>query len=276
MMESGIYLNDALSSDAYHADKSSISRSSLMDFKRNPRKYWANHVNPDRPPRKWKESWEFGSAFHTLILEPNLFDEQYFVMPEKVLLKNVGEVLYREFKKIEEEAAQTTKRVLSQADYQKLIAMRESLFAHSRATGLLQKAVYESSYFWQDENTGLMLKSRPDILHSNIYVDLKTCDDASPQAFQKSMALYGNHIQAAMVQDGVHALTGNKLDACINVCVEKTYPHCVGIYIISEAAIEFGKCEYKQILLDLKAAMCENAYSDYPIQTIDLPSWYTK
>ena len=276
MIKQGIYLNSELSADDYHSDKSILSRSALMDFKKSPRTYWANHLNPNRPIKNITPAMHFGSAFHTLILEPHLFEEQYFVLPEKVLLKEVGKEKYHAFKKIEKEASQTEKHVLSQADYQKLLSMRESLLAHSRAIGLLEGGVCESSYVWQDEHTGLMLKSRPDILHPNIYVDLKTIDDASPHSFQNSMVKRGYHIQAAMVDDGVYTLSGNKLAAFINICVEKTYPHPVAIYIIDEAAIDYGRCEYKQILLDLKAAMCENVYNDYAVETIGLPTWYMK
>jgi hypothetical protein len=271
MIESGIYYD--LSSEAYHNEKTSISRTSLMEFKRNKRKYWAKHLDPNRPPAETKPSWTFGTAFHTLILEPHLFETNYFVLPRKVLLKDVGRELYDEYKAKEKEGEITDKIVLSLEDYERLCAMRDSLYGNERAKSLVEGAIYESSYFWQDEHSGLMIKSRPDILHPNIYVDLKTIDDASPQNYQREMAKYGYHTQAAMVRDGVYTLTGEKLSACLNICVETKYPHCIGIYIIDPAAIEAGHCEYKQLLLDLKHAIGNNEFSDYEIQTIGLPAW---
>lgn len=271
MIQPGVYTD--LSSEDYHNDKQSLSRTSLMDFKHNQRKYWNTHLNPDRPVKESKASWEFGSAFHTLILEPHLFEQQYFVMPKKVL-KRDDEELFNVHKEAEKYAETTTKQVLSLSDYEKLRAMQEALRSNERARKLIENAVYESSYFWQDEHTGLMLKARPDILNGNIYVDLKTIDDASPSSFQRSMALYGNHLQAALVRDGVYELTGEKLSACINLCVEKQWPHCIGIYIIDDAAIETGHVEYKQLLLDLKYCITANSFSDYQVETIGLPAWY--
>jgi len=271
-IQEGIYTN--LHSEDYHGDKNSISRSALMDFKRNPRRYWAKHLNPDRPVEESKPSWEFGTAFHTLILEPHLFESNYFILPKKVLLKDVGRELYDEYKNKEKEAEGTAKTVLSLEDYERLSAMRDSLYANQRAKGLIEGAVYESSYFWKDEHTGLMVKSRPDILHSNIYVDLKTIDDASPQNFQRNMVKGGYHIQSAMVKDAVKILEGRDLSACINVCVEKDYPHGIGICIIDDTAIEAGHVEYRQTLLDLSASLRDNSFSDYEVQTVGLPKWY--
>jgi hypothetical protein len=271
MIQEGIYTD--LSSDDYHNDKHSISRSSLMDFKRNKRKYWAKHLDPNRPPAETKESWIFGTAFHTLILEPHLFDENYFIMPPKVL-KRDNEELFNVHKQAEKEAEETKKQVLSFSEHERLRSMQEAIRSNERARKLVEAACYESSYFWKDEHSGLMLKARPDILNGNIYIDLKTIDDASPHSFQKSMAQYGNHIQCAMVRDGVYELSGEKLSACINLCIETKWPHCIGIYIIDDAAIESGHIEYKNLLLDMKSCITDNTFSDYDICTIGLPNWY--
>jgi exodeoxyribonuclease VIII len=274
MIVTGIYTN--LSSEEYHGDKNSISRSALMDFKRNPRKYWAKHLNPDRPPNETKPSWEFGTAFHTLILEYHFFLRDYtFEFKKLPLLKDVGREEYELAKERKEiwENHNKNKIILSLKDWNTLHEMRNSLEANPKACGLIQDGIYESSYFWEDEHSGLMLKSRPDILHSNIYVDLKTIDDASPQNYQREMAKYGYHIQAAMVKDAVFTLTGEKLSACINICVEKSYPYSIGIYIIDEAAIEQGQYEYKNLCLELKNAIMLNEFRDYEVQTIGLPKW---
>lgn len=271
MIEEGIYLN--LSNDEYHGDKESISRSRLMDMKKSARNYWAKHINPERPPRESKAAWDFGTAFHTLILEPHLFNEQFFVLPQKVLLKDVGRTLYDEYKAIEAQAERTSKKVLSLEDYQDLQRMRDSLFNNERARSLIEGGIYESSYFWRDEASGLILKARPDILHDNMYIDLKTIGDASPQNYQREMAAYAYHNQAAMVRDGVFKVTGRQLQACINLCVEVSYPYSVGIYIIDEEAIKHGQNENNKLLLDLSACLRDNSWPDHEIETIGLPRW---
>ncbi len=270
MIEAGIY-ND-MTSEIYHGDKDSISRSSLMDFKRNKRKYWAKHLDPNRPPAETKDSWIFGTAFHTLILEPHLFEQNYFIMPKKVL-KRDNEELFNVHKQAEKDAETTLKQVLSLSEYEKLLSMREAIFANERARKLVENAVYEQSYFWRCEHSGLMLKARPDISHSNIIVDLKTIDEASESCIQRDTFKYGYNIQMAMIRDGVEILTGNRIGNFVLLCVEKTYPYCIGIAILDLAVIEHAHIEYKNLLLDMKECRESNQWDDYPVITISLPGW---
>lgn len=271
MILPGIYTD--LSSEEYHKDKTSISRSSIMDFKKSPRKYWAKHINPNRPKEEPKAAWNFGSAFHMFILEPDLFNNTYLIEPERVFLKDVGREKYEEFKLKMEQIEKSGSPVISSKEWETILAMRESLKENKKAWDLIEGGVYESSYFWVDSESGLTLKSRPDILHDKIYVDLKTCTEGSPDTFQREMVKYGNYIQAAMVRDSVEILKGSKISACINICVETTYPYSVGIYIIDPEAVQFGSDEYKRISLDLKHAFVHNTWDDYPISTIGLPKW---
>lgn len=270
MINPGIYTD--LTSEQYHGEKSSLSRSSILDFKRNQRKYWAKHLDPNRPPAEIKESWEFGTAFHTLILEPHLFEQNYFIMPPKVL-KRDNEELFNVYKAAEKEAETTQKKVLSLREYENLQAMRNSLYGNKRAKKLIEAAIYESSYFWQDEHSQLTLKCRPDIVHPHMIVDLKTIDEATEYNIQRDTFKYGYNIQMAMIRDGIEKLTGNRIDNFILLCVEKTYPYCIGIVIIDSSVIEDAHFEYKNLLLDLKACRESNEWADYPVITITKPQW---
>lgn len=271
-IERGVY--PVLSSKDYHADSDSFSRTKLMAFKEGAYRYWAKYLNPLRPEIQVTDAMKFGSAFHTFILEPHLFSQEYFILPQKVLLKNVGRELYDEYKKIEKEAeACKDKMVLPWDDFNLLLSMQDALYRDRRAKDLIEGAIYEQSYFWQDKQSGLMVKSRPDILHNHMIVDLKAMTDVSPRHYQAEMVKRGYHIQGAMVQDAVLELEGKFIPNVLNVCVESKYPHSVAIYIIDEAALEAGRAEYKNILLELRDAMATNEWRDYEPQTIGLPSW---
>jgi exodeoxyribonuclease VIII len=141
----GIYKD--LSIEDYHADKTAISRSGLMEFKKSPYHYWANYLNPDKPEKEPTDAMILGNAFHTLVLEPNTFDERYLVMPEKVLLKDVGREAYDKYKAtiddIENNNAGFT--VLTKKQMDMLTAMYESLKIerHKQAYELIAGAEYE-------------------------------------------------------------------------------------------------------------------------------------
>jgi hypothetical protein len=272
-MMHGCYEN--LENETYHAIKSHISRSMLMDFMRSPYHYFWNHEVKEKVQREETDAMIFGSAFHTIVLEWLEFNNRYAVEPTKVLLKDVGREKYDEYKAQCEELEKTNKIILTADTYKKLHDMKVSLYHNDKISNLLIGGVNESSYFWKDEHSGFLLKCRPDILHENMIIDLKTCADASPRGFQSSMIAGGYHIQGAMIRDGVREITGRDIPNFICIAIEKTYPYATGIYMIDEFALEVGQQKYKQALLDLKAAKESNSFTDYGIQTIGLPKWAT-
>lgn len=271
MIARGIYQN--LRSEEYHSDPHSFSRSSLMDYKRCPYYFYAKHLDPNRPKEQGSVDKDFGNAFHMFLLEPELFSETYAIEPKRVLLKDVGREAFEAYKSEVEKLKVNNRKILTAEQFETLSAMRDKFFKNDNAKKLIQDAIFESSFFW-DDDSGLMLKSRPDVLTDNVYVDIKTCKFASSSAFQRSIVDYGYHIQAAMVVDGYKELTGKEIKACINICVEKVYPYAIGIYVIDEAAIDVGREEYKRLCVDLKNALEHNDFPDYSIETVGLPRWY--
>ena len=258
--------------EEYHGHKESISRSALMDFIASPHRYYANHINPKRPARTSTPAMQFGQAFHDFILEHESFNARYAIEPEKVLLKDVGREKYDAFKARCNEIEMLNQVVLSNADWGRLLDMNDALL-NSKAMELVTGGTFEQSYFWEDEETGLVVKARPDILHANMIVDLKTCADASPRAFQASMVKGGYHVQGAMIQEAVRRVEGREIDTVINVAIETSYPYSIGIYIIDEVALSEGHYQFKKALVDLKHAIGHNVWEDYGVQTLSLPAW---
>jgi len=268
----GIYNN--LSNELYHADPA-ISRTGIMHFLKSPFNYWANYLNPNKPTPKSKPSWKIGTAFHMMVLEPELFENTYLMKSKPVLLKDVGREKYETYKNDLKALESTDYQLIEYEDFITLRNMRVSLLNHEKAWPLIEGATYEQSYFWQDKHSGLMVKSRPDVLHSNMIVDLKTCNDASSHAYQREMLNYHYHTQGAMVRDAIYELTGETINTVINVCVETSYPFNVAIKIIDESALEVGHKKYKQALLDMKACFETNTWESYEPEIVSLPSWAT-
>jgi exodeoxyribonuclease VIII len=269
-INNGIYSD--LSNHDYHSS-GAISRSGIMDFLNSPYRYWANYLNPKRPSKETTLAMAFGSAFHTLMLEPLRFDEQYIMKPAPVLLKDVGREAYDKHKDVCDYIEKSGKTVLSINEWQHLMAMEDSLKSNHEAIMLILDGQMENSYFWTDVHSGLQIKARPDILHYNIIVDLKTCTSAHFKAYQRAMIDGGYHIQGAMISDGIYELTGTRIKKVINICIEKTYPYAIAIYFIDESAIEHGHQQYKQALLDMKYCFENNKWASYETQSIGIPAW---
>jgi exodeoxyribonuclease VIII len=267
----GIYTD--LSNEEYHADKSSLSRSSLKDFYRSPHYYWSMHLNPNRPKRIETDEMRFGTAFHKLILEPNTFEMEYAIKPERVLLKDVGRDKYEAYKSECDALENSGKIVLSDEDMITLHEMAMALVRNDKAKQLLSDGEIEKSFFWADSQSDITLKARPDILQNNMIIDVKTIADASYQAYQRSMVSGWYHVQGAMIRDAIRKFEDKDISNVINICVEKKYPYSVGIYLIDEAALDEGERMYKNILLHLRDCLINNDFRDLEIRTVELPKW---
>jgi hypothetical protein len=288
MIESGIYTN--LSNEEYHSDPA-ISRSGIKIFNECPFKYWAHYLNPARPAKKTSDVMEFGSAFHTYVLEPDLLPKLYILEPEipklpKVGLKrDLGAIEYEKQKAAREsqslsnrimmerfEYEMENKIIIKQKDFETMMAMKNALMKDKEAWDLIQGAKFEHSYFWMDEHSGLMCKARPDILHHHCIVDLKTCESADSHTYKYTMAKEGYHIQGAIIREGVKQITGNDISTVININIEKKYPHAIGIKIISQSALEAGYMTFKNTLLEMKECFQTNKWRSYEAEEVDLPN----
>lgn len=262
-----------LDSHEYHEDKGSYSRSTIMEFAKSPYHYWAKYLNPLAPSPKRKKEWDFGTAFHTMILEPHKFNDLFAPKPPKVLLKDVGRTAYEEYKKHVEDLETTNRIIISDDDYLDLCGMKESLLNHKQANELITDCLIEQSYFWIDEETELRVKARPDLIDDYSYIDLKTVSDASERAYQNEMIKYGYHVQSAMVRDAIRTIYGKTIKTFFNICVEKSYPYCVVIYMIDEAAVDYGEQFYKQKLKEISCCIATGVYNSYDSKIIGLPKW---
>ncbi len=270
-MNEGIYKD--LTSEEYHADTNSLSRSSIMTFKESPYRYWAKYISADRPKEEPTPAMIFGSAFHCMILESDKFKDEFIISPEPVLLKNVGRARYDAYKENLAECENSHRITVPWLAYVEMRNMREAMRNHPNAMQLIEGAIYEQSYFWKDEHSGLMVKSRPDILHSNMVVDLKTVNNCSERSIQNAIIEGGYHVQMAMIKDGIFKLTGQVIDNFILLCVEKEYPYSIGIFILDKEYIEYGQITCKNILLEMKECRLTGNWPDYQPQTLSLPKW---
>lgn len=248
--------------ESYHAGPG-ISRSDLKLASKSAAHYLKKQTN--NFPKS--SALVFGSAFHTLVLEPQFFDERFAVF-EKVDRRKT-EV---------KEAIQNGLDPVSADDFQKLTMMRDSLM--KKAGNLFKKGKAEQSCYWTDEKTGLLCKARTDLLIEDmgLCVDLKSCLDASEKPFRNSIVSYFYDLQAAHYLDGFSKTTGKNFDSFVFACVEKDYPFEVVLYRMSDAAVENAK-DIQRSLLDriyqAQKDLGEGKAAGYPtgFVEIDIPNW---
>ena len=146
---------------------------------------------------------------------------------------------------------------------------------------------------WDDPDTGLRCKGRPDLVVTDLQprhesadqeliagplvVDLKLTQDNSPRGFQKTLARFRYHWQAAMYLDGL-CLSGQWQFGQVPfvfLAVKNTPVYTSEIYVLDRFAIDQGRKEYRRALRLLAECKRTNTWptNSGRVQTIGLPPW---
>jgi exodeoxyribonuclease VIII len=157
-------------------------------------------------------------------------------------------------------------------------AMLEVIGRHPAAQRLLNlPSDSEVVAVWIDRETGELCKCKIDRLlkdRTNI-IDLKSTKDPSPSGFEGSVLDYGYHRQGAFYSDGVHTLTEGQYPGFYLITQEKTKPYEVVVYLLDDAAVDYGRYQYTKLLRAYSEAMLTNEWPGYSkqVQIIGLPAW---
>lgn len=260
----GIY---SISSEAYHQGLG-ISRSGLMEFKRSPYHYWYKYLNPYYVPDAETPAQLFGKALHEFILEPTKFEKHYFILPQFDKRTKAGT---ERWKQIQKEHA--NKIFITEVQYQEIQQMAESLCHNKEASKLIANAQIEQSLYWNDPDTDILCKSRPDILRPSLVADLKTAQDGSVWSFSKAIYDYGYHIQAAMIREALQVIKEIDMQSFWFIVIEKTVPYVVSTYKLALEALEKGKEDFKDLLKFYQICLKTNHWPAYGAQEISLPKY---
>lgn len=210
-------------------------------------------------PKPETESMALGSLVHCMILEPSMVDFMFE-------LKLDGRT--KEGKAQKENLKEIAKTLVSASDWADAKCMADAVMAHPIASKLFIDGVAEQAVFGDID--GLNCKCKPDYFKNNgILVDLKTTDDASPEAFVKSAIKYGYDMQAVMYKE----LTG--ASAFVFVCVEKTAPFDVAVYVLDDEFYLRGKKRMHDAISLYKDSEINNSWPGYEktVQVLTLPAW---
>lgn len=211
--------------EEYHSIKEYISASQIKDLLSNPYVFF-NPVEKEQ-----KKAFDIGSAIHCLILEPEKFEKEFTVAPKVDKRTKEGKEQYLQFLN-----KHGFKTILESDEFDNLIELQKSVLQHPEVVTLLKNGVSEMSYFKTLEN-GIKIKVRPDRYRADIntIIDIKSCINASPDAFKRDIANYKYYVQAAHYIDTLQA---NKF---IFLAVEKKPPYMVGIYELTEEDLNRGR-----------------------------------
>jgi hypothetical protein len=278
--------------DEYHADKDHISASALKKLKISPA-----HYKEEEEPETESEALLFGSAYHSFILEPEKFEEEYYIFSDQAICEAlIGEgyksprstKAYKEWEESEMRIIDD-KKVITKVSMERIKAMKEKLMRHTYAKMLLSNGVNEQGYMGEIETEAGMIqvKFKPDhvIEGKKIIVDLKTTIDASIDGFTRHSAELDYHIQASFYSDLMEKIAGDDRPyKFFFIAQEKKSPYAFNIFESSPQFISQGRFEYEMLLQLYKYCIDNNIWpgyqvwcqNKYGILELKLPAWAIK
>lgn len=284
--------------ETYHGS-SGVSRSALMELKRSPYHYWYKYLNPDREDEKPTPAMKIGELVHALVLEPEYFEERYIMPPElhpvpKVeLLKDLVATLGKEEGRKEYDLQKAErdhiveanemviaafsklancKEVVKPEMYLEAKALADAVMRDPMAQQLFTDMQPEKSIYFTHKGTGLQCKVRPDAWLGSIITDLKTCADASKEAFRAAAYRSGYFIQAAMMKQALESID-MELETFIFFCVEKTLARACVYYPVDAESLYNGEREFDALMYKLAECMQKNEWNSYETDFLTYPNW---
>jgi hypothetical protein len=227
-------------------------------------------------PQAPKKEFDLGHAAHQMILGDG--PDLVVVDAEKWTTNAV---------KAEVAAIRAEDKVpLKPSEYEQVQAMTEAIRQHPIAGPLFTpgSGVAEQSIFWEDKDTGVMRRARPDWLKQlpglTLCVDYKTTVDANPEAISKAIYNYGYHQQDAYYVDGIEAagLAAPGSARFVFVFQQKTAPYLITVRELAEEDRHIGRAKNQRALRIYAECTRTGIWPDWTgpatdIPQISLPTW---
>lgn len=205
---------------------------------------------------------EFGTALHSFVLGGRA-----------VHLVEADDWRTKAAQQIRRDARAVGEVALLPPAYEKARTMADAVRAHPVAAKLLSTADHtEVVIRWTER--GVPCKAKLDLIAGKFGADLKTTDNAHPQAFGRSVAKYGYHTAQAFYTAAMKA-AGITDPRFVFIAVEKQPPHLVSALVLEEYAVSLARQTVDSALELYKTCAETDTWPGYgdALQPVQLPRW---
>ena len=244
--------------DYHHApEHAGLSSTALRRLAISPANYLDYISRPHEPASK---EMIFGSAAHTLILEPDRWAIE--VQVKKTVAKAARD-----------EASAAGFYLIDQSEADAIHRMRDNLMRKEIAKLLFDGAIFEESIFWHELHD-TRCKCRPDLRNEKYKVisDLKTAVSGEKRLFRFDAFKFKYALQGEFYQRGVEQHYGEHYDFVFTVC-EKQPPYDAAFYLLDDEFCEASgvyPTTIQQLLEVLHKAETSGVWSGYPDEVVKL------
>lgn len=292
-ISNGIHTDISISE--YHENKTHISATGIKMAKKSLAlwKWMQTH------PQEDKLHFDFGNAFEMALLDKENFKDSVAILQTKVWVAQAQEGREKPYvnAKLSGKYQGELSKFMSENEgkyiipdvgpqsYEVIECMLESCYKDAVIQKLIKGTEYQLSLFWNDLNTGMELKTRPDICKrkKNVIVNLKTTTDGSPSAFSRELANYEYPLQGAIEMRGcIETGLMEQVDNYFWLVVEKEPPFNATLYEFDPSDQRYSLDELDYLLNKIQSAREEDKYpgygdrasNEYGILTAQIPLYY--
>ncbi len=216
------------------------------------------------------DAMERGTAMHLAVLEPAEFEKRvtYFPHPDCSAKVRNG----KEWDKFQ--AGREEDLILKRSDFDSVIGMRDALRNHPRVREILESnGTGEMGVVWKDDETGIWCKGLVDRFCQcwgyTLVPDLKSCQDARPREFARTIGNLFYHVKAAWYLDGL-----NQVSPCdrrfIWIAIESSPPYGVGLFEPDHDTLNEGRLIYRDLLRKFKESDCTTKWPCYDTEVAEI------
>jgi len=264
----------------------SVSSSGLRRiWSESPYHFWMNSdLNPHRlPPKPETDALALGKGAHALILGEDNFDAIFAYVPEDAPSRPTktqinaferdgvwsaaaapGAAFWSAW-----DAENAGKTMLTYGAVERIRMMAKSIASNPLAKEVLTGALTEVSLIWQDDATGVWLKSRIDVIPNSgaDFADLKTFAPRTKsikRAVHQAITDNEYPMQMAMGQIAARQF-GASAEECVLVMVQSNDPYCVVPVRLDPEVLHWGRVKIRGAI-DTFARCMETGHWPQPVE----------
>lgn len=271
---SGIFPD--LSAEAYHRRQLGIASAGALKLVRRSPAHYAHWARTSFERRS--KQMDFGSAYHSYVLTPDLFMLDYVTLPANAPRRPTEKQrMARSPKFATIEAMEwwddflerhAGKNIISADDRLKMDDMRAALDDEDVVGELpkimLADGLREVSFRWIEPETGLPCRARYDYWLDDLCygMDLKTCFDASAEGFAAAIVRNEYHVSQAHYLNGAATL-GKPLKDYFFLAQETEPPYVAALWPIDMVGSDLGFELWRKAINRLGACMKTGKFYGY-------------
>lgn len=220
--------------------------------------------NPQREVRSTTRAMILGSAAHHLLLGEDNFKTRFVAQPEtyrdkKTAIEKVWHNGAAVCKAWNEKQLAAGKTPITLTELASVVAMSRSLSLEPLVNAGMLRGAIEISGFWQDPETHLWIRVRPDVipLGSGDFVDLKTCGDITTPALQSAIRTRGYHQQASLIWETADIFEQPFETFCL-AFIETAAPWCTRMVPLADEDLARGRQQNRAMMRRIASCIAAN------------------